>query len=123
MSGTISISTVVTSLLESDPNLLNQKGHVADILDIPRAQSQQIIKLHDFAFKSSYDLLSELLVIWVGRQESDKATIGLLSTLLKENGFIAAGGKSIIYLKPDLLNKTQMSVTGKLCDDFHRIFC
>jgi hypothetical protein len=104
MSETIKIHDIVTKLLESDPNLLHQKGHVADILEIPRAESQQIIKLHDVAFKSSYDLFSEFLVIWVGRQESDKATIGLLSTLLEENGFIAAGGESIIYLKYEIFS-------------------
>ncbi len=96
---TIKIHDIVKELLESDPNLLDQKGHVADILEIPRAESQQIIKLHDVAFKSSYDLLSEFLVIWVGRQDSDIATIGLLSSLLQENGFIAAAGESIYYLK------------------------
>ena len=104
MSKIINISTVVISLLESDPNLLSQKGHFADILEIPRAESQQIIKLHDVAFKSSYGLLSEFLVIWVGRQGSDKATIGLLSSLLKENGFIAAGGESIYYLKYEIFS-------------------
>jgi hypothetical protein len=94
---TIKIHDIVKELLESDPNLLDQKGHVADILEIPRAESKQIIKLHDVAFKSSYDFLSEFLVIWVGRQDSNNATIGLLSSLLEENGFIAAAGESIYY--------------------------
>ncbi len=97
MSEIINISTVVISLLESDPNLLSQKGHVADLLDIPRAESQHIFQLYDTGVRKPYDVLSEFLIIWVGRQDSDKATIGSLSTLLEENGFIAAAGESICY--------------------------
>ncbi len=93
MSDTVKIHDLVKKLLDSDPNLVSQKGHVADLLDIPRAESQQIFQLYDTGVKKPYDVLSEFLVIWVERQDSDKATIGLLSTLLEENGFIAAAGK------------------------------
>ncbi len=97
MSKIINISTVVTSLLESDPNLLSQKGHVADLLEIPRAESQQIFQHYNTGVFTAYDVFREFLIIWVDRQGLENATIGLLSSLLEENGFIAAAGESICY--------------------------
>ncbi len=93
MSGTIKVHDIVKELLESDSRLLSQKGHVADILDIPRAESLQIFQHYNTGVFTAYDVFREFLIIWVGRQDSDKATIGLLSTLLEENGFIAAAGE------------------------------
>ncbi len=116
MSKTVKIHDIV-KLLESDPNILHQKGRVASILEIPLAESQQIIKLHDVAFKSSYDLLSEFLIIWVGRQDSDKATIGLLSSLLQENGFISAAGESIYYLNTAYFQNKNHNLFSPNCNE------
>ncbi len=102
MSGTIKVHDIVKELLESDSRLLSQKGHVADILDISRAESLQIFQHYNTGVFTAYDVFREFLIIWVGRQDSDKATIGLLSTLLKENGFRAAAGESIYYLKSEI---------------------
>ncbi len=93
MSDTVKIHDIVKKLLDSDPNLVSQKGHIADLLDIPRAESQQIFQLYDTGVKKPYDVLSEFFITWVGRLDLDEATIGLLSTLLETNGFIAAAGE------------------------------
>ncbi len=94
MSETITIHEIVMRLLQSDPNLLYQKrGRTfAELLQIPRAESQQIIQLYETDLKSGYELLREFLEIWVSRQGLNKATIGSLSTLLEEYGLKAAAG-------------------------------
>ncbi len=83
----------VTKVLEKDPNILRQIAKVADLLEIPLAQSRKIIDLYKIDSKTGYELLSEFLIIWVGRQDSEKATIGSLSTLLGQDGFRAVAGK------------------------------
>ncbi len=83
----------VTKVLEKDPNILRQITKVADLLEIPLAQSRKIIDLYKIDNKTGYELLSEFLIIWVGRQDSDKATIGSLSSLLEQDGFRAVAGK------------------------------
>ena len=92
MSASVSIPDVV-EVLKKDPNVFNQIVKIADILDIPTASSQPIINLYNLSIKPGYELLREFLIIWVGRQSLDKATIGLLSTLLEENKFKAAAGE------------------------------
>jgi hypothetical protein len=85
----------VTKVLENDPNILTERVKVADILEIPPAESRQIIKLYEIRHKTTYELLREFLIIWVGRQGLDNSTIGSLnSTLLKENKFKAAASES-----------------------------
>ncbi len=83
----------VTKVLEKDPNILRQIVKVADILEIPPAESQQLINLYNNGNKPVYELLRDFLIIWVGRQDSSRATIGSLATLLEHDGFRAAAGK------------------------------
>ncbi len=82
----------VTKVLENDPNILRHVVKVADILEIPQAESRQIIKLYEIQHKTAYELLSEFLILWVGRRGLDNSTIGSLSTLLEINGFRAVAG-------------------------------
>ncbi len=83
----------VTKVLEKDPNIFNQLVKVADILEIPPAESRQWINLYNNGNKPVYELLRDFLIIWVGRQGLSRATIGSLSTLLEQDGFRAVAGK------------------------------
>ncbi len=83
----------VTKVLENDPNILRQIVKIADILDIPTAESRQLINLYNNDNKPVYELLRDFLIIWVGRQDLSRATIGSLATLLEQDGFRAVAGK------------------------------
>ncbi len=98
MSASVSIPDVV-EVLKKDPNVFNQIVKIADILDIPTASTQPIINLYNLSIKPGYELLREFLIIWVGRQGLENATVGSLSTLLEKDGFRAAAGtkKSHFY--------------------------
>ncbi len=91
MSASVSIPDVI-EVLENDSYVLEQKRKIASILEIPRAESQQIFQHYNNGVFTAYDVFLEFLIIWVGRQGLKNATVGSLSTLLEKSGFKAAAG-------------------------------
>ncbi len=83
----------VAKVLENEPYTLKQKSKIANILEIPSAESQQIFQHYNTGVFTAYDVFRDFLIIWVGRQGLSRATIGSLSTLLEQDGFRAVAGK------------------------------
>jgi hypothetical protein len=82
----------VANVLENEPYILKQKSKIANILEIPPAESQQIFQHYNTGVFTAYDVFRDFLIIWVGRQDLSRATIGSLAILLEQNGFRAAAG-------------------------------
>ncbi len=96
MSASVSIPDVI-EVLENEDYIVKQKSKIANILEIPSAQSQQIFQHYNTGVFTAYDVFREFLIIWVGRQGLENSTVGSLSTLLKQNGFRAAAGTKISH--------------------------